>query len=87
VNVLRTVEHKWGARRLPGLVDPKTHLLLDNTEAVCHGRGKRTAPRHFARFACVIRPHVHSRGQGLYLTYRARPRGRFTIHWIRFRRR
>ncbi len=53
VNVLRTVEHRWGARRLPGLVDPATHLLFDNTEAVCLGRGKRHASRRYGRFACV----------------------------------
>ena len=86
VNVLRTVEHRWGARRLPGLVDPATHLLFDNTEAVCLGRGKWHARRRYGRFACVVRPHVHKRGQGLYLRYRVRPRGRFTIAWIKFRR-
>ena len=41
INVLRVVAQKFGARRLPGLVNPRTHLLADNTEAVCYGRGKR----------------------------------------------
>ena len=86
VNVLRTVEHRWGARRLPGIVDPATHLLFNNTEAVCYGRGKRRASRRYARFTCIVRPHVHARAQGLYLTYGARPRGRFTIRWVKFRK-
>lgn len=86
VNVLRTVAHRWGRRNLPGIVDPHTHLLLDNTEAVCHARGKRRSPKHFARFDCVVRPHVHRRRQGLYVRYRARAHDGFTVRWLRFRR-
>ena len=87
VNVLRTVQHRWGARRLPGLVNPKTHLLLDNTEAVCRGVGRVRPGRLYARFTCVVRPHLHRKRQGLYVSYRTRPHGRFTISWIVFRRR
>jgi hypothetical protein len=87
VNVLRVVARKWKARRLPGLVDPRTHLLEDNTEAVCRGRGPRRIGRRYSRFLCVVRPHVHSPRQGLYVGYVALPRGRFTIRWIAYRRR
>ena len=85
VNVLRTLAHEWRKRRLPGIIDPRTHLVRDNTEAVCRGRGRRSGPRRYTRFTCVVRPHVHTRRQGLYLTYRAQPRGNFTLRWIVFR--
>jgi len=86
VNVLRTVTKKWRLRPLSGIVNPRTHLLLDNTEAVCRGVGKRRA-RRYLRFSCVVRPHVHSRRQGLYVSYAARPHGGFAIRWLAFRRR
>jgi len=86
VNVLRVVARKFGARRLPGLVNPRTRLLADNTEAVCYGRGKRRASRRYSRFVCVVRPHVHTRGQGLYVSYRASAKGRFRIRWLLFRK-
>jgi hypothetical protein len=85
VNVLRAVPGRWRARRLRGLVDARTHLLADNTEAICHGRGRRRAGNRFPRFVCVVRPHVHARGQGLYVGYRALSRGRFTLRWIAYR--
>ena len=81
------VPRKWKASEMPGLVDPKTHLLLDNTEAVCHGRGKRRAGNRYSRFVCVVRPHNHTRRQGLYVSYRARLNGGFRIRWLRYRRR
>jgi hypothetical protein len=87
VNVLRTVARKWGRRSLPGIVNARTHLLLDNTEAVCYGRGKPRAPRRYTRFACVVRPHTHRRRQGLYVSYQTRPNDGFTILWLGFRRR
>jgi hypothetical protein len=87
VNVLRAIPRKWKARPLPGLVDPRTHLLIDNTEAVCRGRGKRLAGQRYSRFVCVIRPHLHKRREGLYVSYRALPGGRFTIRWLAYRRR
>jgi hypothetical protein len=83
---LRVVARKWPARRLRGLVNPRTHLLVDNTEAICHGRGKRRVGNQYARFVCVVRPHVHTSRQGLYVSYRALPRGRFSIRWLAYRR-
>jgi hypothetical protein len=87
VNVLRAVASTWKAKRLPGLVNPRTHLLVDNTEAICRGRGKRRAGKRYPRFVCVVRPNVHTRRQGLYVSYRALARGRFTVNWIAYRRR
>jgi hypothetical protein len=87
VNVLRTVSRKWRKRPLPGIVDPRTHLLLDNTEAVCRGVGGGRQRRRYARFTCVVRPHHHRKRQGLYVSYRTRSDGAFTISWIVFRRR
>jgi len=79
VNVLRTVSRKWRKRPLPGIVDPRTHLLLDNTEAVCRGVGGGRQRRRY--------PHHHRKRQGLYVSYRTRSDGAFTISWIVFRRR
>jgi hypothetical protein len=87
VNVLRAVASTWKAKRLPGLVNPRTHLLVDNTEAICRGRGKRRAGNRYPRFVCVVRPNVHTRRQGLYVSYRALARGQFTVNWIAYRRR
>jgi hypothetical protein len=87
VNVLRVVAQKFGARRLRGLVDPRTRLLADNTEAVCYGRGKRRSRNRYSRFACIVRPNVHAARQGLYVSYRALARGHFTIRWLAYRRR
>jgi hypothetical protein len=86
VNVLRVVASKWKARRLPGLVNRRTHLLVDNTEAICRGRGTRRASNRYSRFVCVVRPNVHTARQGLYVSYRALPRGQFTIRWLAYRR-
>ena len=87
VNVLRTVPRKWRELRLPGIVNPRTHLLLDNTEAVCRGIGRGRHRRRYARFTCVVRPHLHRKRQGLYVSYQTRLGGAFTISWIVFRRR
>jgi hypothetical protein len=87
VNVLRVVATKWAGRRLPGLVNPRTHLLVDNTEAICRGRGKRLTGHRYTRFVCVVRPHLHSPRQGLNVSYRALPGGRFRIRWLAYRRR
>lgn len=86
VNVLRVIARTWRARRLPGLVDPRTHLLVENTEAVCHGRTRRRVGSRYPRFVCVVRPHIHTAREGLYLSYRALARGRFTIRWVAYRR-
>lgn len=85
VNVLGAVARNWKARRMPALVDRRTHLLVDNTEAVCHGRGKRREGKRYPRFVCVVRPHIHTRRQGLYVSYRPLTRGRFRIHWLAYR--
>ena len=87
VNLLRVVASKWKARRLPGLVNRRTHLLVDNTEAICHGRGTRRAGNRYPRFICVVRPKVHTARQGLVVSYRALSRGHFTIRWLAYRRR
>jgi hypothetical protein len=87
VNVLRVVPGKAKKWQMPGLVDTRTHLLLDNTEAVCRGRGQRYGGRRYTRFVCVVRPHVHVRHQGAYLSYRALPEGRFTLRFLGYRRR
>jgi hypothetical protein len=86
VNVLRVVAKRWKAWRRSGLVNQRTHLLADNTEAVCSGRGSRRATR-YRRFLCVVRPHVHHGRQGLWLRYRAMPKGRCTVTVVAFRRR
>ena len=85
VNVLRVVAKRWKALRKTGLVDRRTHLLADNTEAVCSGRGRPRGKR-FQRFACVVRPHDHRGREGLWLRYRALPKGRCRVTVIAFRR-
>jgi hypothetical protein len=86
VNVLRVVAKRWKALRRSGLVNPHTHLLADNTEAVCSGRGRSRAKR-FQRFLCVVRPHAHRGRQGLWLRYRALAKGRCRVTVVAFRRR
>jgi hypothetical protein len=86
VNVLRTVARKWNAWGKYGFVDPKTHLLTDNTQAVCRGRGKARPGKRYARFVCVVRPHVHRGRQGLWLRYRALRQGRCRVSVIAYRR-
>jgi hypothetical protein len=85
VNVLRVVAKRWKALRKTGLVNPRTHLLADNTEAVCSGRGGSRGNR-FQRFVCVVRPHIHHGRQGLWLRYRALASGRYKIIVVAFRR-
>jgi hypothetical protein len=85
VNVLRVVAKRWKALRRTGLVNPRTHLLADNTEAVCSGRGGSRGKR-FRRFVCVVRPHFHHGRQGLWLRYRALARGRCRVTVVAFRR-
>jgi hypothetical protein len=85
VNVLRVVAKRWKALRQTGLVNRRTHLLADNTEAVCSGRG-RSRGKRFQRFVCVVRPHVHHGREGLWLRYRALPKGRYSVTVVAFRR-
>jgi hypothetical protein len=86
VNVLRVVAQKWMTWRRFGLVDPRTHLLVDNTEAVCRGRGRRHAGNRYTRFVCVVRPHVHHGRTGLWLNYLAMSRGRYDVRFLAFHR-
>jgi hypothetical protein len=87
VNVLQAVARKWRTWGRHGLVDPKTHLITDNTEAVCHGRGNPRAGKRYARFLCVVRPHDHRGRQGLWLTYRALKNGRCRVRLLAYHRR
>jgi hypothetical protein len=85
VNILRVVASRWKVWRRSGLVNPGTHLLADNTEAVCSGRGRPQA-RRYERFLCVVRPHVHHGRQGLWLGYRALTTGRYKVRVLAYRR-
>jgi hypothetical protein len=87
VNVLRALPRLWKPSRLHGLVNARTHLLADGTEAICRGKGHRHAGARFTRFVCVVRPAAHKPRQGLYLGYRARAHGRFVVRWLTYRRR
>ena len=87
VNVLGIVARKWKTWRRFRLVDPRTHLIVDNTEAVCHGRGKRRAGQRYARFVCVVRPHDYRGRQGLWLRYRALKNGRCRVLLLAYHRR
>jgi hypothetical protein len=81
-NVLRFLARGWGHHRLPRLVDPRTHLLRNNTQAICRrARGQRAGS-----FVCVVRPARHRPREGLYLSYRSLDHGRFRIHWLYYRR-
>src|SRR5205823_7038688 len=86
VNVLRAVVQISKSRRMPELVNPRTHLLVNNTQAICRGRGKQYAGHRYTRFVCVVRPLRHRPHQGLYVGYSVRPNGRFTIHWLGYKR-
>jgi hypothetical protein len=86
VNVLHAVVRISKTRQIPELVDPRTHLLVDNTQAICRGRGKRYAGRRYTRFVCVIRPSRHRPRQGLRVSYRALPKGHFRVHWLAYKR-
>jgi hypothetical protein len=86
VNVLRIVALKWKAWRRFGLTDQRTHLLGDNTEAVCHGRGRRHEGNRYSRFVCVVRPHAHRGRAGLWLSYRALTNGRYKVRLLAYHR-
>jgi hypothetical protein len=82
-NVLRFLARGLSHHRLPArLVDPRTHLLRNNTQAICRrARGQRAGS-----FACVVRPARHRRHEGLHLSYRSLDRGRFRVQWLYYRR-
>jgi hypothetical protein len=86
VNVLRVVALKWKAWRRFALTDTRTHLLTDNTEAVCRGRGRRHLGNRYSRFVCVVRRHAHRGREGLWLTYRALPRGHCSVRFLAYHR-
>jgi hypothetical protein len=85
IHVLQIVQRSWRPSRLPGIVDPRTHLLLKNTQAACKGLGKARAGGRFVRFLCIVRPRQHTPRQGLYLDYRVRADGHTIVHWLSFR--
>jgi hypothetical protein len=87
IHLLRVVARNWSAKRMPGLINPRTHALADNTQAVCRGRGAAVRPAMFTRFTCVVRP-LHRVGlEGLYISYRAVAGGGCECHWILNRKR
>jgi hypothetical protein len=82
-NVLRFLEKKgWRGHSLPRLFDPRTHLLRNNTQAIC----RRSGGHGTGRFLCVVRPARHRRHEGLYVTYRSFSHGHFRIGWLFYRR-
>lgn len=83
-NVLRFLGKGWRGRQLPRLFDPRTHLLRDNTQAICRRSDGR---QRAGRFLCVVRPARHRRHEGLYVSYRDLKDGRFRIRWLFYRRR
>jgi hypothetical protein len=87
VNVLRAVARGWKKWHRYGLVDARTHLITNNTEAVCRGQGKRGTHERYHRYLCVVRPHVHRGREGLWLKYRALSRGRCKVRVVAYRRR
>jgi hypothetical protein len=86
VNVLHVVALNWKAWRRFGLTDQRTHLVADNTEGVCRGRGRRHAGDRYTRFVCVVRPDAHRWREGLWLSYRALPRGRCHVRFLAYHR-
>jgi hypothetical protein len=82
VSVLRAVGHQWKKWRKYGLVDPRTHLPTNNTETVCHGRGRRSRGNRYHRFVCVVRPHLHHGRQGVWVSYRAFAKKHYRIRVI-----
>jgi hypothetical protein len=61
-NVFRIVERNCATTA--GAGQPETHLMADNTEAICRGRG---SPARWQLHVCVIRPG-NTRRQGLYVS-------------------
>jgi hypothetical protein len=86
INVLHAVMRLWTAKRIPTLINRRTRLLANNTQAICRGRGKRQTGQRYSRFVCVIQPRKHRLREGLYVDYRALRKGRCRIHWLYYRR-
>jgi hypothetical protein len=85
IHLLSIVARTWSARRMPGLVDPRLHVLANNSQAVCHGIGPVRPGGRFSRFLCVVRPPRHRGRAGLYVSYRARSDGSCICHWLDYR--
>jgi hypothetical protein len=81
-NILRFLARGWGNHRLPRLVDPRTHLLRNNTQAIC----RRARGQPAGSFVCVVRPARHRPREGLYVSYRSLAHGRFRVKWLYYRR-
>jgi hypothetical protein len=86
VNVLRLVSLNWKAWRRFGLTDQRTHLVADNTEAVCRGRGRQYIGSRYSRFVCVVRAHSHRGREGLWLSYRALQSGHCKVRLLAYYR-
>jgi hypothetical protein len=86
VNVLRELSVEWKAWRRFGLTDQRTHLVVNNVEAVCRGRGRRYVGNRYSRFVCVVRPDAHRGREGLWLRYRALQGGRYRVRLLAYYR-
>jgi hypothetical protein len=40
----------------------------------------------YSRFVCVVRPHAQRGREGLWLSYRALPRGRWSVRFLAYYR-
>jgi hypothetical protein len=87
VHLLRIVARNWGASGVAGLVDPRTHMLANNTQAICLGRGKRLPRARYTRFTCVVRASGRAPVRELRISFRALAGGRCECHRIAPRRR
>src|SRR5215475_5987350 len=86
VNVLRAVARKWKAWHRYGLFNTRTHLLTNNTEGICHGRGRPRSGDLYMRFVCVVRPHGDHGREGLWLRYRALAGGHSRVQLLAYHR-
>jgi hypothetical protein len=68
--------------RITALIDPRSGLLKNNVQAVC----RRHPGRDATRFLCVVRPAGAAHGAGLYVKYTGRPRGRWSVSWLGYRK-
>jgi hypothetical protein len=84
VNILRAIPRTRRPRWVAHFVDPRSHLLVNNTQVICHGRGPRHSGGRYERFACVVQARRHARR--LYASYRALRSRRFVIHWLAYKR-
>lgn len=79
------LQHRGGRRLFLRLYDPRTHLLRNNTQAIC----RRARGRHRrGRFYCIVRPARHRLREGLHVRYVRYGEfgGYFRIKWLYYRR-